>query len=166
MKVSSALAGGLAGTLTVASMHEALRRITPDAPRMDKLDMDLLRKGLKSMHKKVPNENELQRWAVGGELLCDTAYYSLAAAGGRKRAWLYGAFLGLAAGIAAVVLPKSLGLPEEASNKTLGTKIMTIGLYLVGGLASAAIATLVDSAGSKEEEGEEATEPLFDNLDY
>ena len=110
MKVSSALAGGLAGTITVASMHEALRRIRSDAPRMDLLDMDLLRKGLVGLHKTIPEENELQRWAVGGELLCDTAYYSLAAAGGRKRAWLYGALLGLAAGISAVVLPKSLGL--------------------------------------------------------
>jgi hypothetical protein len=151
MKVSSALAGGLAGTITVASLHEAMRRITPNAPRMDKLDIDLLRKGLQSMNKKVPEENELQRWAVGGELLCDTAYFSMAAAGGKKRVWLYGALLGLAAGISAVVLPKSLGLPDESSNKTLGTKIMTVGLYLIGGLAAAAVAKLVDNASGEEE---------------
>lgn len=150
MKVSSALAGGLAGTITVASLHEALRRITPNAPRMDQLDIDLLRKGLKSMNKKLPEENELQRWAVGGELLCDTAYFSMAAAGGRKKAWLCGALLGLAAGISAVVLPKSLGLPDESSNKTLGTKIMTVGLYLIGGLAAAAVARMVDKTGSEE----------------
>lgn len=150
MKVSSALAGGLAGTITVASLHEALRRITPNAPRMDQLDIDLLSKGLKSMNKKLPEENELQRWAVGGELLCDTAYFSMAAAGGRKKAWLCGALLGLAAGISAVVLPKSLGLPDESSNKTLGTKIMTVGLYLIGGLAAAAVARMVDKAGSEE----------------
>jgi hypothetical protein len=154
MKVSSALAGGLAGTITVASLHEALRRITPNAPRMDQLDIDLLRKGLQSINKKVPEENELQRWAVGGELLCDTAYFSMAAAGGRKKAWLYGALLGLAAGISAVILPKSLGLPEESSNKTLGTKIMTVGLYLIGGLAAAAVAKMVDNAGSDEESKE------------
>jgi len=149
------LAGGLAGTITVASLHEALRRITPNAPRMDQLDIDLLRKGLKSMNKKVPEENELQRWAVGGELLCDTAYFSMAAVGGKKRIWLYGALLGLAAGISAVVLPKSLGLPEESSNKTFGTKIMTVGLYLIGGLAAAAVAKMVDKAGGEEVEEEE-----------
>ena len=153
MKVSSALAGGLAGTITVASLHEALRRITPNAPRMDQLDIDLLRKGLKSMNKKLPAENELQRWAVGGELLCDTAYFSMAAAGGRKKTWLYGALLGLAAGISAVVLPKSLGLPEESSNKTVGTKIMTVGLYLISGLAAAAVARMVDK-GRNEEDNE------------
>ena len=64
MKAAAALAGGLAGTLTVASLHEALRRVTPDAPRMDLLDMELIRKGLKSINKEVPGEDELRRWAV------------------------------------------------------------------------------------------------------
>ena len=58
MKASAALAGGLAGTLTVASIQR--------------------------LNKAVPGEDELQRWAVGGELFCDTAYYSLAGMGGEK----------------------------------------------------------------------------------
>lgn len=148
MKVSAGLAGGLAGTLTVASMHEALRRVTPDAPRMDILDMDLIRKGLTSIHKEVPGEEELQRWAVGGELFCDTAYYSLTGIGGKKGAWLRGALLGLIAGVTAVVLPKPLGLPTEPSNKTLGTQLMTVGLYVMGGLVAAAVTHLVDNAQS------------------
>jgi hypothetical protein len=155
MKVSAALAGGLAGTLTVASIHEALRRVTPDAPRMDLLDMELIRKGLKSMNKEAPGEDELQRWAVGGELLCDIAYYSLAGMGAKKGVSLRGALLGLVAGITAVVLPKTLGLPEEPSNKTLGTQVMTIGLYLMGGLVAAAITQLVDNAQSNNEDVKE-----------
>lgn len=149
MKTSAVLAGGLAGTLTVASMHEAMRRVSPDAPRMDVLDMDLIRKGLKSVNREVPGEDALQRWAVGGELFCDTAYYGLVGMGGKKGAWLRGAILGLAAGITAVALPKPLGLPAESSNKTLSTRIMTVGLYVIGGLAAAAMTQLVDgdSAG-------------------
>jgi len=158
MKVSSALAGGLAGTITVASLHEAMRRISPAAPRMDLLDMDLLRLGLTKMNKKLPEDNTLQRWAVGGELFCDTAYFSMVAAGGKKRAWLYGALLGLAAGVAAVVLPKSMGLPAESSNKTVGTRIMTIGMYLMGGLASAAIAQLVERSRKRNDYVEEINE--------
>jgi hypothetical protein len=156
MKVSAGLAGGLAGTLTVASIHEALKRVTPDAPRMDVLDMELIRKGLKSFNKEVPGEDELQRWAVGGELFCDTAYYGLVAMGGKKGVWLRGALLGLIAGVTAVVLPKPLGLSEEASNKTLGTQIMTVGLYLMGGLAASAITQLVDDDESNNEDAEEA----------
>ena len=154
MKTSAALAGGLAGTVTVASIHEALKRITPDAPRMDLLDMELIRKGLTSLNKKVPAENELQRWAVGGELLCDTAYFGLAGVGGKKGVWLRGALLGLVAGITAVVLPKPLGLPEESSNKTIGTKLMTIGLYLIGGIAAAATTQLVDNAQVNNKDGD------------
>jgi hypothetical protein len=154
MKASAALAGGLAGTITVASLHEAFRRITPDAPRMDILDMELIRKGLKSMNKEVPGQDELQRWAVSGELFCDTAYYGLAGLGGKKGVWLRGAVLGLVAGITAVILPKPLGLPEEPSNKTLGTQLMTIGLYLLGGLAAAAVTKLVDKAQGNNEDDE------------
>jgi hypothetical protein len=146
MKVSAGLAGGLAVTLTVASIHEALKRITPDAPRMDTLDVELIRKALKSMNKEVPNEEELQRWAVGGELFCDTAYYGLVAIGGKKGVWLRGTLLGLIAGVTAVILPKPLGLPKEPSNKTTGTQLMTIGLYLSGGLVAAAVTQLVHDA--------------------
>ena len=145
MNISAALAGGLAGTLTVASLHEALRRLTPDAPRMDLLDRKLLQKGFTLIHKDAPGEAELQRWAVGGELVCDTAYYSLAGIGGRKGLWSRGALLGLIAGVTAVLLPKPFGLTAEYSNKTPGTRVMTIGLYLAGGLVAAAITKLVDN---------------------
>jgi hypothetical protein len=155
MRVSTALAGGLAGTVTVASLHEALRRVTPDAPRMDVLDMELIRKGLTSINQNVPGDDQLQRLAVGGELVCDTAYYALAGVGGKKGVWLTGALLGLVAGVTAVVLPKPLGLPEEASNKTLGTQLMTVGLYLMGGLAAGAVMQLVDDAQSDNEDAED-----------
>ena len=145
MKTSAAFAGGIAGTITVASIHEALRRITSDAPRMDILDMELIRKGLKSLNNKVPGENELQRWAVAGELLCDTAYFGLAGIGRKKGVWLRGVLLGLIAGVTAVVLPKPLGLPQESSNKTLATKVMTIGLYLAGGIFAAAVTRMVNN---------------------
>jgi hypothetical protein len=144
MKASVALASGIAGTLAIASMHEAMRRVCTYAPRMDVLDIDLIRKGLKGINKEAPDDETLQRWAVSGELLCDTGYYGLVGLGGKKGAWLRGTLLGLFAGVTAVVLPKPLGLPEEPSNKTLGTKFMTIGLYLIGGLAAAAAAQMVE----------------------
>lgn len=146
MNVFAALAGGLAGTVTVASLHEALRRVSPNAPRMDILDMELIRKGLKKAHKNVPAEQALQRWAVGGELLTDTAYYSLVGLGGKNGVWGRGALLGLFAGITAVALPKPLGLSASPSNKTTSTQLMTVGLYLMGGLVAAAVTQLVERA--------------------
>ncbi|HUP13080.1 MAG TPA: hypothetical protein VM187_12725 [Niastella sp.] len=145
MKIAAGLAGGIAGTLTVAAIHEALIRITPDAPRMDRLDMELIQKGLKHLNKEVPAADDLQRWAVGGELFCDTAYYSLTAIGGKKGVWLRGTLLGLVAGVTAVVLPEPLGLSQKWSNKTVATQLMTIGLYVAGGLVAAAVTKLVDA---------------------
>lgn len=145
MNLSAAMAGGLAGTVTVASLHEALRRLTPDAPRMDELDVELIKKGLSCIDKDAPGEDALQRWAVGGELVADTTYYGLVGLGGKKGVWLRGALLGLFAGITAVVLPKPLGLSEEFSNKTTATQLMTVGLYLAGGLAAAAATHLAES---------------------
>ncbi len=152
MKISAAIAGGLAGTLAIASLHEAFRRVTPDAPRMDKLDMDLISKAFECIDRKPPEKEELQRWAVTGELVCDSAYYSLAGIGHKDGAWMRGAILGLIAGITAVVLPKPLGLPTAPSNKTLNTKIMTVVLYLTGGLVSAGVSKLVEEAQDNEED--------------
>lgn len=158
MNVAAALAGGLAGTVTVASIHEALKRITPDAPRMDLLDMELIRKGLQKLKKEIPPESELQRWAVAGELFADTGFFALAGIGGKKGVWLRGALLGLVAGVTAVVLPKPLGLPEESSNKTLATQLMTVGLYLIGGLVAAATIHLVDEVQRDHDHVEEVVE--------
>ena len=143
MKGSAAIAGGLAGACAIASVHEGLRRLTPDAPRMDLLDMEALRKLLKTIHAPVPKHEELLKWTVTGEAVSNVAYYSLAGAGNGKSVWLRGALLGLVAGITAVVLPEPLGLPEVHSNRTTQTKVMTIGLYLIGGLAAASVSRLV-----------------------
>jgi hypothetical protein len=152
LKTSAALAGGLAATVTVASIHEGLRRVTKDAPRMDILDMELIKKGLKIVGKEAPPKDELQRWAVAGELVCDTAYYSLAGMGGKKGILLRGVLLGLAAGVSAVILPKPLGLPQKPSNKTTGTQLMTVGLYLVAGIVAAVTSQLVITAQSNNKE--------------
>jgi hypothetical protein len=90
--------------------------------------------------------------AVGGELFCDTAYYGLAGMGSKKGVWVRGVLLGLVAGITAVVLPKPLGLPEGSRDKNLATQLMTIGLYLIGGIVAAATTQLVENAQSNDED--------------
>ena len=64
MNATAGLAGGLAGTLTVASVHEALRRVTPDAPRMDILDMELLRKGFNIINKEAEADSGKYEWGT------------------------------------------------------------------------------------------------------
>lgn len=161
MKLLSAIAGGVAGTATVALLHQALRGLTPDAPRVDKLNKELIRKGLKKAHKDVPDDAELQRWSVGGEILVDAAYYSLAGLGGRKGVWVRGALMGLVAGITTVVLPKPFGLSDKPTNKTVATQLMSVGLYFAAGLVAATVAQVVEDAQTSYED--EAEEPVVES---
>lgn len=162
MKLLSAIAGGVAGTATVALLHQALRQLSPDAPRVDKLNKELIRKGLKKLHKEAPDAAELQRWSVGGEIFVDAAYYSLAGLGGKKGVWTRGALMGLVAGVTSVLLPRLFGLKEKPTNKTTATQLMSVGLYFAAGLVAAAVAQAVDGAQTNHEAEAEAKEAAFE----
>jgi hypothetical protein len=140
MKIGAALAGGLAGAISLTVLHETTRRILPSAPRLDVLGMRALEKSLQVMNQPVPNPARLRRAALVGDLIANTGYYSLVGAGEHNHTRRRGALLGLAAGIGAVVLPGPLGLGRGPSARTLATQIMTIGGYLAGGLVAAAVA--------------------------
>jgi hypothetical protein len=56
-----ALEGGLAGAVALTLLHETIKRITPNAPRMDLLGMNAITKGLRYINAKTPNERELYR---------------------------------------------------------------------------------------------------------
>jgi hypothetical protein len=132
-----ALAGGLAGACALTLIHEAARRVMPDvAPRMDVLGMRAIAKTARAVDAEPPVP--LHEAALVGDLVSNSVYYSLVAAGGREDALRNGALLGLAAGIGAVVLPERLGLGRQPTEHTPATQLMTVAWYLAGGLAAAA----------------------------
>ena len=136
--ILKALAGGLAGACVVTAVHETVRRINPDAPRMDVLGMRSISKLMQKAGATPPqDEEELHTWALVGDVISNSLYYSMAGSG--KSAWWRGAVLGAAAGAGAVLLPGPLGLGEEPSNKTTETQALAIGYYLLGGLVAAAV---------------------------
>lgn len=136
MKPIKALAGGLAGSLALTLIHEATRRIEPKAPRMDKLGMEALTHVLKYTGKTVPSRKNLFYKTLAADIIGNALYFSLAGMGGRKNVMLKSIGLGLASGIGAVLMPKPMGLNPKPSNRTPATRIMTVGLYLAGGLAA------------------------------
>lgn len=139
MKATTVLAGGLAGATAVTLIHESIKQIVPQAPRMDRLGMEVLAKGIKKAGKKVPRQNALFTAAMAGDLVSNALYYSMAGIGSEKNLWIRGSLLGLAAGVGAVVLPEPLGLSKQYSNRTLATKVMTVGLYVAGALVTTAV---------------------------
>ena len=149
MKSVSALVGGLAGACSVTLLHESIRRIDPAAPRIDLLGRQAISKTLKSVGAKVPEEDSLFNSTIGGDLLSNAMYYSLAGTGKKRKVWIRGALLGLSAGLSAVLFPKPVGLNETAANHAIKTKCMTLGLYLVGGLVAAATIKLLQKNNPK-----------------
>ena len=139
MKPAIALGSGLAGAATMTLLHETVKRIVPAAPRMDLLGMNALSKVIRNSGKNPPPQNKLYAMTLAGDILSNSIYYSLAGIGKEKSAVARGGILGLAAGLGAVLLPKPLGLEEDYSNRSTSTKIMTVGLYLAGGLITAAV---------------------------
>ena len=139
MKLLSSLEGGLAGSLALTLIHETLKRLDPDSPRMDLMGIEAIEKTLKKADAKVPDDRNLFIATLVGDIVSNSLYYSLAGAGKRKSAILRGGILGTVAGIGAIVLPKYLGLNPSPSNRTEKTKVYTAALYLAGGLVAAAI---------------------------
>jgi hypothetical protein len=139
MKKLSALEGGATGALALTLIHETVRKLDPQAPRMDLLGMNAVSKLLKSLGKNSPEKHKLFVWAMIGDLISNSLYYSLAGLGSKKNVVQRGILLGLGAGLGAVLLPKPLELNEAATNRTTRTKAITIGLYLIGGIVAAAI---------------------------
>ncbi|GAA4329761.1 hypothetical protein GCM10023184_20580 [Flaviaesturariibacter amylovorans] len=129
------MAGGLAGATLLTLVHETVRRAVPKAPRMDLLGMQALAKGLHKLGLNIPNPTRLFYYTMAGDLVSNALYYSLGGVNNRKIV-LRATLLGLAAGVGAILLPEKMGLNDAPSSRTTATKLMTVGLYLLGGLAA------------------------------
>ncbi len=145
MKLSSAIGGGIAGAVALTLIHETVRRLSPDAPRMDLLGMEAIAKTLDSVDAGIPEEDKLFKITMAGDVLSNSLYYSLAGFGNERQAILRGALLGFAAGIGAVYLPKLLGLNTAPANRTLQTGVMTVALYSIGGVVAGAAGKLIEN---------------------
>lgn len=150
MKPIASLGGGVAGACAVTLIHESVKKIIPNAPRMDLLGMNAISKGLNAAGIKTPSGSKLFAIALTGDLLANSLYYSVAGMGNEKNIWLRSAALGLAAGIGAVVLPGPLGLETKHSNRTTTTKLMTVGLYVAGAVVTTAVIKLLAKKKQKQ----------------
>lgn len=139
MKVASALLSGLAGAVAVTIVHEIVKKIDPNAPRMDLLGMTAISKVMDNAGKTPPDNKKLFYITMAGDILANSLYYSLTGIG-HKKPWLKGTLLGTAAGIGGVLLPRPMGLNPAYSARTTPTKLMTVALYLLGGVVTSAVA--------------------------
>jgi hypothetical protein len=144
MNLKASIIGGLAGAVAVTIIHEILKQSDSQAPRMDKLGMQAIAKGLDKAGEAVPSKKSLFGMALVAELLSNTFYYALAGIGKRKDAMSKGSALGLIAGFGTLLLPKPMGLNTKHSNKTVKTQVMSVGLYLLGGMIASKVTEMLD----------------------
>ena len=138
METRQAFTGGLAGALALTITHQLLHRFFDKAPRMDLMGEEGLMKLKTAVGQPAPPKH-LYEITMAGDIAGNAVYYAAAGIGDPKNAILRGTALGLAAGIGAVVLPKHIGLTNSYSDRSLATKIMTIGIYTLGGFVSGAV---------------------------
>jgi len=136
-KMCSMMAG-VAGAGALTLVHQAARVMTPNAPRMDVLGMRALRGAYRQLGVSPRSDRALEREALAGDMVANSAYYSLVGVGSRESVWVRGLALGLVAGLGAVMLPKPLGLGDPPNAHLPSTQLMTIAWYVLGGLTAAA----------------------------
>ena len=133
MKASTPVAflGGIAGALAVTGLNETLRKTFPQAPHMELLGVRAINKLIRGTPLPDTDRKTKYSLALGGDLITNATYYSLAGS-----SWAKGIALGAGAGVAGLYLPGPMGLGEEATNRTPQTQLMTVGYYLLGGLVT------------------------------
>ena len=134
----AAVGSGLAGAVALTLVHETVRRIIPHAPRMDVIGVRAISRPMRAAGYQPPHYDRLHDMALAGEVVSNSAYYSLVGLGDRRHVWRRGALLGLAAGLGAALLPPVMGLGNQPHRKTPFTQILTVAWYFIGGLAAAA----------------------------
>ncbi len=139
------LLSGFIGAAAVTLLNEGVRRISSEAPRLEKLGMDAGRKVLDAAGLETPSKKGLYWGTMTADLISNGLYYSVLSLAGksRKSRWTLGAGLGLAAGLGAIMLPEPLNLDASTTTRSNKTKVMTVGWYLGGALLATAIVSLL-----------------------
>ena len=126
LTTKDAVLSGMAGAAALTAVHQAARMVTDSAPRMDVVGMRAL-----ARDKETVGNPALNNLALAGDLVFNSAYYSMATT------WVRGTALGIAAGVGALVLPQKLGLGDPPKSELLSNQVMTVAWYVLGGLAAA-----------------------------
>ena len=136
--VGKTLFAGLTGAVVLTAAHEALRRVRSDAPRMDVVGKRAVTRAFRRFGTRPPRGSRMYGTALAADLLANTAYYSAFLLGRAKRPWLRQSTAGLLAGLGALALPPIVGLGFAPRSYRRKNQLLTIGLYLLGGLTAAA----------------------------
>jgi hypothetical protein len=137
-ELGRALLAGAVGAVAVTLANEVGKRRIDDAPRLDLLGTRAVSKlAGKRAARFVPGKRkQLARTALAGDLVSNALYYALVSPGRSARPVSRGLWMGVLAGVGAVVLGPKLGLGHRPSDATVETAALTVAWYAIGGVAA------------------------------
>ena len=134
------LIAGLAGAVAVNLVHEATRKAaggdppSSRVPRLDRMGQEGLAKAARAVGVTPPPPGPKRYWtALASDIAVNGLLYAIT--NNRARPLRGGAFSGLTAGAAGLILPRLVGLARHTGTNPR-TKAMTFADYAIGGLVS------------------------------
>jgi hypothetical protein len=137
MNIIKNIIGGLAGAVALNLLHEGIKRVDHEAPRVDLVGEDGLNKLLTASGSKPLHGDALFAATLAGDILSNAFYYSLIGVGKKKYLLLRGITYGAAAGLGALELTRPIGLSDAPVTRNFETKVLTVSYYLAGGIVAA-----------------------------
>jgi hypothetical protein len=134
---------GLGGALVLTILNESLQNVNDDMPRIDIVGEEAIQKVVNLFGYEIDDANVLFGSALLGDLVSNTAYFSLIGGQG-KELWTKAVSSGLLAGYGAITIPSKIELDDTPVAKTFSTKLWTLGYYMIGALTTATILQLLD----------------------
>lgn len=136
------LIAGFGGAVVLTLLHETLKDSGDKMPRIDLVGQEAVAKVASFLGTEINNESTLFKASIVGDLISNTAYYSLIS-GRNNEIFIKATSSGFLAGMAAISLPQKLGLHNKPVTKTATTKVLTIAYFMAGALATAGILSVL-----------------------
>jgi hypothetical protein len=124
---------GLLGAATLTLVNEIGHRLMSESPRLDVLGMRALVRGYRAADEAPPRGPAIPLMALAGDLLANTVLYGLMV---RRRSVARGALLGAAAGAAAAIVGRFLGM-NRRTGYHWGRELAMVGFHGAAGVAAA-----------------------------
>ena len=139
------LIAGLGGAIVLTLLNETFKNVNHKMPRINLVGEEAVQKTASLVGINIDNENALMGTALVGDIISNTAYFSLIY-GKNEELWLKAAASGFTAGLGAVNLPEKLGLNDQPVAKSTATQVLTVAYYMLGAFTTAAIINWLDDS--------------------
>lgn len=139
MNFVKSLIAGFAGAAALNILHETMKKLDKEAPRLDLIGEQAVKKSAEALDIDPPTGNKLYGVAMAGDILTNATYFAAIGMGGKKYMVLRAIGAGISAGFTALKAPESLGLNEKHVSNSEKREFLTVSYYVFGALVTAGV---------------------------